>query len=147
MATVPSADRGRIINTRAHLTILSDGLAAAELEALIGLKPDGAWTKGDQMPGGTRGRSFNGVVYESRVDEVPGEPEAHVESLVRRLDPYAERIAALAGELRVESARLWVVIHTTGHNPAYAFSPETLGILGRMGVELDVDVYVHHDDE
>jgi hypothetical protein len=140
-------DRGKTRTTYAHLTVLSDVLSAAELEAALDMSPDLAWSKGDPHQEGKRQRRYNGVSFESALDREQGDPSEHIEDLLHRLSRSAQRIRAVVEDSRVHRAALWLHWNTSADNPRLTFPSKTVQTIAALGVSLDLDISVLGDDD
>jgi Domain of unknown function (DUF4279) len=140
-------DRGEgRVRAAAYLTLLSAEIPPDELARRVGMTPDESWRKGDPRGvGRRRTHPFNGINYESRLDERQS-PSDHLRGLIDRLRPVTAQIAAMAADPGVHSTRVAVVEHTVRDNPAIGADPETLRAIAEMGAELYVDVYFYGDN-
>ena len=142
----PDTGEGRV-RAASYLTILSRDTSPAELARLVGLVPDETWSKGDlrSRHGRRRKQPFNGISYESGLDEKQS-PTDHLAALIGRLEPFAASIAEVAARAGTHSVRVSFVEHTERDNINGGAYPLQLAVLGRMGAELFIDVYFYDDD-
>jgi uncharacterized protein DUF4279 len=133
--------------SRASLIVLSADLSPSEITELIGIPPDEAHTKGaPQTPQSSYGWKYHSWQVHSRSHEMTP-PEDHLASLLERVEPFAERIAALARSGQVEPLRVWISHHIENYNPGLSIDPGLLARVAQLGASLDLDIYAEEFDD
>lgn len=135
------------LRAASYLTILSTELEPEELARLVGLQPDRSWKEGELRllaTGRPRGKRhpFNGVDYLSDLDK-KRTPRDHFASLVERLRPYADRIAAVADLPSTHCTRIWIVEHTERDNIASILEPEEIAVVRTMHAQIAFSAYFY----
>jgi len=135
-------------SSSARLVVLSQDQRPEDISARLGLTPDRWWLAGEfeshpQDPRWrpSRPKPFNGWELESRLPE-DAAPDAHLTDLLDRIGEAADKVADLAMDPRIHSARVWVGHHTDNENPGFSLSPDLVARLTRLATGLEVDVYV-----
>lgn len=134
--------------------VYSTSLTSKELGERVGIEPDESWNRGDRS--GRRERERSRVLYDSGPSrKAPANDQ--ISSLLARLAPAAQRIAALAsdrnGEARLSvgyfvNAPQWqegdggTVLRGLG----VFLSSAQVALLQGMGASFDVDIFVSEDD-
>ena len=118
-------------------TIKSATLSAKQIQDALGLAPDETWALGDRRGAfGTR-EETHGFVLESKAPR-HASVEEHIGTMLRRLEPYAEKIAALCPQSTI---RLHCELHRSS-GASLTVGRDDMRWLGVMGAKLDVDVVV-----
>ena len=141
------------VGWRASLLILAETRSADQLATAVGLPPDDAWNVGDVRPS-TRGLlhyESSGIKYRSLLPDA-ADVHDHLASLIDRLEPYGERIAALATELGAEpgacsSLRVWLVFWAGAEAQGLDFPPDQLRFIADIGAFLGISVECWDDEE
>lgn len=121
------------------ITLLSATLAPEAITALVGTEPDVSLAAAG---------SDNLNRWELRSDADEGaELSEHVASAIERVRPYAERLRA--GRTALDRCLLDVGIYLdlADSIPAIALSQEQLSFLAKLGVSLDVHVFLPGEAE
>ena len=124
------------------LSVESDKRAAEDISSLIGLNADRSWKIGD-----FRGRTklvhrLNGWAVDSRLERRTFDPEAHIDDLMQRVRPYAEKIQDIA----VTDETILHCVLYTNQRVAVHLPVETLAWISRLGAALDLEIYFLPDD-
>jgi Domain of unknown function (DUF4279) len=110
----------------------------------LGLRPTRTWRRGD---GRTAARAWEWDGWAVRAG-----PEHSVDlvdltiRLVAHLEPHVDAISAACEECGL-TAHLDLIALTTDTMPTVHFEPHIVSVLARLGVELDVDVWLLGDNE
>ena len=131
---------------RASLVIMTDAWPSTRLIDAIGLTPDRAWDRG-QLRSPADGRAkhrYGGVAYRSPLAE-PADIQNLLDSLLARLAPYKERIAAIAADLMATpdatgSIGVRLVVPTQADAQGLHFSHRQLRGSADLGADLGVTV-------
>jgi len=124
-------------NIQVRLKITSTALTAEQLEAAIGLKPDEAWKIGDRFGAFGVVEKANGFVLESNA--IQSSPlEVHLQTMIKRIAPYAQRIGALGDQIAVELG----CIVSAKQAPSVRITRDEVRWIAVMGARLDVDITV-----
>jgi hypothetical protein len=83
---------------------------------------------------------------ESRLPET-AEPEMHLADVLERIGAKARRVADIAAEPRIHSARLWLALHIDNENPGISLSGALIRDLAALATGVEIDVYVEFDEE
>jgi hypothetical protein len=132
------------------LVIRSSVLTPEELADAIGLAPDRLWGKGQARNHTGRPHEASGVAFGSGLPE-NAHPQEQMDALIRRLEPYGEKIAVLARRVNAESDLRGkpVCIHfactPTGGMPGYFFAAPVIRFLSEIGASLAVSLYITED--
>lgn len=140
--------------SRASLVVLSDVLSPDEISTELCLAPDRWALRGEfeSHPPGTerfrRSRPYphNTWTMESRLPET-AEPEMHLADVLERIGAKARRVADIAAEPRIHSARLWLALHIDNENPGISLSGALIRDLAALATGVEIDVYVEFDEE
>jgi hypothetical protein len=120
-----------------RLIITSNVYSAEKIAEMLGLSFDRAWRKGDLRPKTMIVEPSNGWLIASRLSK--DQPLLlHVEDLLTRLTPYAERLAALRPACDVEFS----CVYYGESSPELNFDPLVLKRLVAMNCSFDIDVYI-----
>lgn len=123
-----------------RLKITSTTLTTAQLEAAIGLKPDESWKIGDRFGAFGVLEKAHGFVLEGNTSHM--EPlERHVQAMIKRVAPYAQRIGALGDQVMVELGCIAAVKQV----PRLSITRDELRWIAVMGARLDLDISVVSD--
>jgi hypothetical protein len=130
------------IETFVWLSVESDVQNAKGLSELVGLACDRSWTAGEQ-----RGRTKlvferNGWALDSRLDKTRYEVEAHLEDLLRRVRPFADKIRTLAEA----NETVLHCVQYTNRRTSFSLPPHIVSWIGELGASLDVEIYFLPDD-
>lgn len=111
---------------------------------VLRIEPSKAWTKGEPMPGGTRGaRTHSRWVLES-----PLERSATVEEQLSALLPLLEARADEVAEVRRRfEAGLMCACYFYETNPGYHLDTALLQRIAGLGLDLDFDLYCLGSDD
>jgi hypothetical protein len=125
-----------------RLKIISYCQVPQQITNMVGLACDKSWLIGDK-----RGKTIiveqnNGWVLNSSLPK-SASLEAHVENLLKRLSPYADKIQKFAEHDNVEFS---CVIYATTP-PALNFSNAVIQKISLLGASLDVDLYLNDGDQ
>ena len=109
------------------------------LAAEIGIQPDRTWRIGEPR------RVAKGVFKENgweiySLSDKKEELKVHLDDVLRRVRPYAEKISTLAKEF--PTLLTCVIYSYGGDRPAITFTPSSLRELVVLNVTLDVDLYI-----
>lgn len=126
--------------TTASFLITSASLSAQELERRLGLKPDDVWRLGDRRGTFSVQETVHGFILESKSSS-HSSIEDHISAMLRRLEPFAEKIAALGDQVKV---RLHCELHRKS-SPSLYLERDAIRWLGVMGARLDIDVMILGD--
>jgi hypothetical protein len=150
VANVPTyfmSDKGTYVPANrqagARLVIVSDEVPAAEIDRMLGIDADESWRRDELVGRGRTGRRRpnHGWILESGRSE-EASPNEHLGALMVRLAPAVAKLPRLMSMPGI-SAKLWLVEHIENWNPGLSLSPDELAALARIGIELDVDIYVY----
>ena len=130
------------IETFVWLSVESDVQSAKDISVFVGLTCDRSWIAGEQ-----RGRTKlvferNGWVVDSRLDKTRYEVEAHLEALLRRVRPFADKIRTLA---LANETILHCVLYTN-RRTSFSVPPHIVRWIGELGATFDVEIYFLPDD-
>jgi hypothetical protein len=132
------------------LFIESGDLTVEEISARIGLLPDMSWKIGD--PRGKTGKAYetNSWKLQSHFDEVDENPievgkktRICLDDVLRRVRDYADRFRAVAFG---RTAGLYLGI-SAREAPAIEIKAKTIGAVGSLGVDLEIDVMLQGPPE
>ncbi|MFI5360505.1 MAG: DUF4279 domain-containing protein [Elusimicrobiota bacterium] len=123
--------------TAVRFKISSATLSAADIQARTGLAPDESWKIGDARGAFSAVEKQHGFVLESKV-RVQDSLDDHIQAMLKRLAPHAQKIGTLANEAKIE---LSCMIHRKAA-PALKFERDDLRWLGVMGARLDIDIFI-----
>jgi hypothetical protein len=123
--------------TAVRFNIFSATLTAKDIETRTGLVPDESWKIGDSRGAFGATEKMHGFVLQSKV-RIAESLDVHIQAMLKRLAPSAQKIGALANEAKIE---LSCQIHRK-IAPALKFERDDLRWLGVMGARLDIDVYI-----
>jgi hypothetical protein len=126
--------------TSVRFKITSPTLTAAEIQTRTGLVPDETWKVGDARGHFGNVEKQHGFVLDSKAP-IQNSLDDHVKAMLKRLAPYAQKIGALGGDVKIEFA----CIVQRKQAPALRFERDDLRWLGVMGARLDVDVILISD--
>lgn len=140
--------------SHASLVVLSDEMSPDEISTELGFAPDQWALQGEfeSHPPGTerfrRSRPYphNTWTLQSRLDE-SAEPEMHLADVIERIGDRAQRVADLAANPRVHSARLWLALHINNENPGISLSGVLIRDLAVLTTGIEIDIYVELDEE
>lgn len=124
-----------------RLVIRSQDLSPEEITSAVGLRCDQSWVSGQRRGPTIILQTDNGWVVGSGLPRT-SPLEDHVDSLLRRLAPIAEKVKELSTRNAVEVS---VVIYAE-NEPALSFESRTLNVLAGMGASLDIDLYIMRGD-
>ena len=94
-----------VSRARASLVVLSNTITSADIEEHLGLVGDRRWDVGEPVRPGSKARQrFAGWEITSRVDR-SAPASSHVQDLLGRAYPLADRISALAVAGQIETGR------------------------------------------
>ena len=127
--------------TIVRLKVLSTLHTPEEISQTLGLDCDKSWCKGDKRAKTVIVEKNNGWVLDSGLPR-SAPLEAHIENLLGRLSPHAEKIEKLSRDNDVE---LSCVIYAASP-PPLNFAKTIVHQLGKMGASLDIDLYVMGED-
>lgn len=126
--------------TVVRFNIFSSTLTAKDVEARTGLAPDESWKIGDARGAFGAVEKQHGFVLESKCRPTESLND-HLQTMLKRLAPYAQKIGALTNECKIEMS---CQIHRK-LAPALKFERDDIRWLGVMGARLDVDVHIIAD--
>jgi hypothetical protein len=143
---------------QAGALIKSNLLSGPDLAARCGLAPDELWTEGEPTnPDRPEGpfHQISGFRIDSRLP-ADAPPEDHAAHLLAVLWPVRGRVKALRSELANEpegrswrwrrlSIETWLTCHTVDTWFPFDFPPKLLARLGRLGAQLEIEVYACSD--
>ena len=121
--------------------ISSSTVTAEDLAARLGIKPDQSWKAGAMRGAFRVVEKQHGFVLESNLQPYSG-LEDHVQEMLKRLSPCAQKLGALANEVTVEFS--CTVARKTA--PQIKFSRDELRWLAVMGARLIVDTTIIKDE-
>lgn len=131
--------------TSVEFTIHSKNIDPDELSNRVGVKATKAVRKGEQRrqraPNGkeTLSPPSKGNMWSFKLESAPVPAELRLASLLDKLEPFAERIAALPAE-----CRRTISIAYYGYRSSMGglnFAPDMLRRVANLGADLDVDLY------
>lgn len=123
--------------TIVRLKVLSPNRTPSQLTDIIGIPCDSCWRIGDTRTHTIIKEETNGWILNSGLPRSAA-LEEHVDALLRLLDSRADSIRSLSPAANVE---LSCVIYAE-ELPAISFDASIIGRLARLGVGLDIDVYL-----
>jgi len=121
----------------AWISILSEDRSAEEISTLIGLQPDRAWMIGDRRGKTNIIERTHGWILNSRLKDIGFDVEMHIDDLLQRVKPIAERFALLA-ETDV------VTVHTAIYSDSrvlMSFEPRIQKLIGELHARFDIEIY------
>lgn len=121
--------------------ISSSTVTAEDLAARLGVKPDQSWKAGAMRGAFRVVEKQHGFVLDSKLQPYSG-LEDHVQDMIKRLSPCAQKLGALAAEVTVEFN--CTVARKTA--PQIKFGRDELRWLAVMGARLVVDTTIIKDD-
>ncbi|GAB4013493.1 DUF4279 domain-containing protein [Nocardioides ultimimeridianus] len=136
------ADLARAV---ASLRITSVDLVPSTISALLGCEPTTSFAKGETLVSrfATRTATFGMWRLQARETE-PADLDAQVAEILDRLTPDASVWAELGSAHDVDLFCGWFMDRT---NEGVSISPDTMLMLGRRGIRLDIDLYGGDSDE
>lgn len=105
----------------------------------FGISPTAVWLEGDAIPPTKVQRKSNGWSLRSFAETEVADLEPHIRWLLSRLP---EDLSALTHVCGSWYAEISVVAHVRDGAPVLHLPADLVGTLGRMGVAIDVDLYV-----
>jgi hypothetical protein len=133
------------VGCRATLTVMSQSLSVAELEAKVGLTPDWSAEKGSPVSkGAVTLHKYTTLGFVSTVDRYAA-PAAHIDSVLGRVEVQQDAVRALAGgdhpaDARGVPVRLSVHLETEGEMFGFDVSARQLAALSNLGAHFGVEV-------
>ena len=124
-----------------RIHIISVGRTPEEITDFVGLSCDKSWRIGDKRGKTIIEQKNNGWILESGLAE-SAPLDMHIEALLQRITPYADRIRSLSSQDTVE---LSCVVYAAAP-PALNFSSCVIGQIGELGASLDIDLYILPDE-
>lgn len=121
----------------AWLRVVSDTRSADEISSIVGLQPDRAWKIGDRRGKTIITEKANGWTINSRLKNVGFEIEDHIDDLLQRVKPVAERFASLPEE---DSITVHLAIYSESRI-SMSFEPHISRLIGTLAARLDIEVY------
>lgn len=138
---VSKGERGQV-EVEVGLRIMGHDLEPKKVSRLLGLEPTVSHKRGDDRIGksGERYSEYSEGLWAWRPSVSESEPLAeHVRALVDVLEPKAAPLRRLRKlDLRMD---VFIGLFGPDSNFGFALSPELLERLGRLGIDLDFDVY------
>lgn len=127
--------------TFVRLKTFSVSLTPEQITEAIGLPCDRSWRIGDK-----RGKTIiiekeNGWILNSSLS-LEASLDAHVENLLSRLTPIADKIRKFSEQNRVEFS---CVVYADSP-PALNFTESVIFQLAQLGASLDIDLFLTADD-
>ncbi len=125
----------------ATLRIMGSSLVPAEISAILGIEPDYACLKGDQVFGFPLGQLETvpvGIWSLKASDQEPENLDGQVQEILNRLTPDLNVWAVLTRRFKLN---LFCGLFMSEYNEGLLLSPQTLISLGQRGIELDCDLY------
>jgi hypothetical protein len=126
-------------STEVKLKITSATLAPADLEARLGAKADESWKIGDRL--GTFGaqQKTHGLLFDAQ-GPMSGSVEDHIRSLLKRVAPFAPKVAELAA---AGAATIEVLCQITRKAaPPLRLEKDDLRWLAYLNARLDISVNI-----
>lgn len=119
------------------VSIVSDERSANEISAIVGLQPDRAWKIGDRRGQTSIAEKTNGWVVASRLQNVGFEVEDHIDDLLQRVKPVAEKFALLPEE---DLITIHVAIYSESR-VLMSFERHIPRLISMLTARLDIEVY------
>ncbi len=134
------SDDTRSGRTWATLRILGEHLDPSDVTARLQIVPSRAFIKGDRR--GTDGvwrHGYWGMTSQDKVQSM--DLQLHIAWLLKQLEPVQVELKVLIAQegIKADVFCFWEI--ATG-NTGLVLSSETLGLLGKLNLELAVDIYL-----
>ena len=123
----------------AALRIGGDSLKPDAISRLLGCSPTLAYVKGQIVP--SKGKAIvrkTGGWHLDAAEQQPGDVNAHVTELFRRVNSDVSAWAVLSGEYEID---LFCVYFMSEADEGVETSAETLKVLGDRGIKLGLRIY------
>jgi hypothetical protein len=127
--------------SQARLKIIGTGLGPEAITSQLGLRPDRVRRAGEVRPRTTIVEKTDLWEIHSDVPEDYALAE-HIESVLRKISPVAERIKDIA---RSHAVLLSCIVHSPSE-PALALNQESIQLLAKIQGEVDFDLYIGDED-
>jgi len=121
----------------AWVSVVSDKRSADDISAIVGLQPDRAWKIGDRRGQTSIAEKANGWIVNSRLQNVGFEVEDHIDDLMQRVKPVAEKFAFLPEE---DSVTVHVAIYSESR-VSMSFERHIPRLISMLAARLDIEVY------
>lgn len=134
---------GSVGRTTATLRLFGKDLDHDEVTRLLGCEPTETHRRGDPVTKDGRGsRKNNSWRLSSHLPETAGINE-HVRAILARVTQDLDAWKSLARF----APNIFVGVFLTGFNQGDILTPATSALLGERGIELQLDIYSHSEDD
>jgi hypothetical protein len=126
--------------TRVSIRVASQRLTAAEIQTMVGEAPATKAERGDKISQHSPQAGVHNSSWCSYNSPVPsdGPPQAHIEWLTEFIMGHAQAIEALKDDCEFDAR---MSFSSRSGQGAFTLDGATLSTLGRLGVQLHVDLY------
>ena len=122
--------------TYAYLVVVGSA-PPAEITSHLGLEPTKAWSKDDpRIPGGTPYGETRWTLRSAAAEDRPWDD--HLRALLPILESRKSSLAQLPSGCE---AGIQCVGYFRSANPGFGLSPDLMAAYGRVGLEIDFDIY------
>jgi hypothetical protein len=124
-----------------YFALYGNGFDPDEVTRWIGFTPSSISREASPKPKYSRW-----VVSSGRIENDIIDVYEMSSALLARLAPYAQKIASVKKELKLEAILevvLWITTDETKSTPAIGFEPELIAFLNTVGATIDIDTYLN----